>query len=144
MLLLWSTFGFSICLISGLFSFCVFQHFERKIASTARSYRRGHLKNERKYKELNEPGLNIFYTIYNSIYNIVMQINFFFGVNRVSVDSTRQGFSYDFNAGKPLTMSTVSKLTVMTCPIKRRIYSGSSSRFGSFLMPLRLSILTRY
>ena len=33
--------------------------------------------------------LNIFYTIYNSIYNTRMQINFLFGVNSVSVGYCR-------------------------------------------------------
>ena len=46
------------------------------------------------------------------------------------------------NAGKLPRILTVSRLTVMTCPISRRIYRGSSARFGSFVMPLRLSVDT--
>ena len=46
--------------------------------------------------------------------------------------------------GKLLTICTVSRLTVITCPINRTIYCSSSRRFGSLTMPLRLSVLTRY
>ena len=48
------------------------------------------------------------------------------------------------NAGNPSTISTVSKLTVITLPINLTMYWGSSVRFGSLMMPLRLSVLTRY
>ena len=46
--------------------------------------------------------------------------------------------------GNPATISTVSRLTLITLPIRRTIYSGSSARLGSFSMPLRLSVFTRY
>ncbi len=52
--------------------------------------------------------------------------------------------AYYCNAGKPATMSTESKLTEITCPSNRTIYCGSSARFGSLTMPLRLSVLTQY
>ena len=46
--------------------------------------------------------------------------------------------------GNPSTIPTVSKLTLITFPTNRTIYSGSSPRFGSFTIPLRLSVFTRY
>ena len=49
-----------------------------------------------------------------------------------------------YTAGRFSTMSTVSKLTVMTLPINLTMYCGSSARFGSLTMPLRLSVFTRY
>ena len=36
------------------------------------------------------------------------------------------------------------RLTVMTWPIRRTMYSGSSGRLGSLVMPLRASVLIRY
>jgi len=36
----------------------------------------------------------------------------------------------------------VSRLTVMTWPMRRTMYSGSSARLGSLVMPLRLSVET--
>lgn len=48
------------------------------------------------------------------------------------------------NAGNPATTSTVSRLTLITLPIRRTIYCGSSARFGSFTIPLRLSVFTLY
>ena len=38
----------------------------------------------------------------------------------------------------------VSKETMMTWPIRRRMYLGSSSRLGSLTMPERGSVETRY
>ena len=52
--------------------------------------------------------------------------------------------AYYCNAGNPATISTVSKLTVITCPSNRTINCGSSARFGSLTMPLRLSVFTQY
>ena len=52
--------------------------------------------------------------------------------------------SDNYNVGKFSTISTVSKLTVITLPINLTMYWGSSARFGSLTMPLRLSVLTRY
>ncbi|WP_263403011.1 hypothetical protein [Pseudanabaena sp. UWO311] len=43
-----------------------------------------------------------------------------------------------------MTILTVSKLTVMTCLINLTMYSSSSRRLGSLVMPLRLSVLTWY
>lgn len=37
---------------------------------------------------------------------------------------------------------TVSTLTVTTFLMRRTMYAGSSSRLGSLVMPLRLSVLT--
>ncbi len=48
--------------------------------------------------------------------------------------------AYTPSGGNAPTIFTVSRLTVMTCPIRRTMYSGSSSRFGSLVMPLRLSV----
>ena len=48
------------------------------------------------------------------------------------------------NCGSPSTMATVSRLTLITLPMRRRMYSGSPARLGSLTMPLRLSVLTRY
>jgi hypothetical protein len=47
-------------------------------------------------------------------------------------------------AGSPLISFTVATLTVTTRPMRRTMYSSSSSRLGSLVMPLRLSVLTRY
>jgi hypothetical protein len=44
--------------------------------------------------------------------------------------------------GRAFTIFTVSRLTVITWPIKRRMYSLSSSRLGSLVMPERLSVET--
>jgi len=44
--------------------------------------------------------------------------------------------------GRAFTISTVSKLTVITCPIRRTIYCSSSKRLGSLVIPRRLSVLT--
>lgn len=38
----------------------------------------------------------------------------------------------------------VSRETVMTWPMRRRMYCGSSSRLGSLTMPERASVETRY
>ena len=43
--------------------------------------------------------------------------------------------------GSPATICTVSKLTAITRPIRSTMYCGSSVRFGSLTMPLRLSVL---
>ena len=43
--------------------------------------------------------------------------------------------------GKPFAIFIVSTLTRMTWPISRVMYCGSSSRFGSLVMPLRVSLL---
>ena len=48
------------------------------------------------------------------------------------------------SGGRERTILTVSRLTLTTCPIKRRMYVGSSARFGSLVMPLRLSVETWY
>ena len=48
------------------------------------------------------------------------------------------------SAGKLLTTFIVPRLTVMTWPTRRTMYSGSSARLGSFTMPLRLSVETWY
>src|SRR5438067_10800890 len=48
------------------------------------------------------------------------------------------------SGGRERTIVTVSRLTLTTCPIRRRIYVGSSARFGSLVMPLRLSVETWY
>jgi hypothetical protein len=45
-------------------------------------------------------------------------------------------------SGRAFTIFTVSTLTRTTCPTSRTMYSGSSSRFGSLVIPLRLSVLT--
>src|SRR5947208_15970444 len=49
-----------------------------------------------------------------------------------------------YRSGNSLTIRTVSTLTLTTYPTSRTIYSGSSARFGSDLMPLHLSSLTWY
>ena len=49
-----------------------------------------------------------------------------------------------YREGNPETISTVFRLTWMTRAIRSTIYRGSASRFGSFTIPLRLSVLTRY
>ena len=54
----------------------------------------------------------------------------------------RRGVPY--SEGSPLTISTVFRLTEITCPIKSTIYRGWSARFGSLTIQLRLSTLTRY
>ena len=54
------------------------------------------------------------------------------------------GFQPPKSSGKPFTIFTVSKLTCTTCPTRSTMYSGSSLRLGSLLMPERLSTLTRY
>jgi len=46
------------------------------------------------------------------------------------------------SGGRLWTIFTVSTLTVTTRRTSRTIYSGSSVRFGSVSMPLRLSVLT--
>ena len=51
---------------------------------------------------------------------------------------------FPYREGNPATISTVFRLTWMTRAIRSTIYRGSASRFGSFTIPLRLSILTRY
>src|SRR5438552_1387434 len=51
---------------------------------------------------------------------------------------------FAYFSGSPATIFTVSKLTRTTCPTRRTMYSGSSARFGSDLIPLRLSSLTWY
>ena len=43
--------------------------------------------------------------------------------------------------GKPFAIFIVSTLTRMTWPISRVMYCGSSSRFGSLVIPLRVSLL---
>ncbi len=47
------------------------------------------------------------------------------------------------NSGSPSTTFTVSKLTLMTLPMERRMYWGLSARLGLLTMPLYLSVLTR-
>jgi|GEM_PF-6089589 len=58
----------------------------------------------------------------------------------------RKGRPYTPNPGNPPTIRTVSKLTVITDNSKSRIYRGlpcsRAQSFGSFRMPLSLSILT--
>lgn len=49
-----------------------------------------------------------------------------------------------YNAGKGFTILTVSRLTRITWPTSRTMYSGSSGRFGSERMPLCLSSVTWY
>lgn len=49
--------------------------------------------------------------------------------------------SFIINSGNPSTIFTVSKLTVITCPIKRKMYCSSSKRFGSLRIPLPLAVL---
>ena len=46
--------------------------------------------------------------------------------------------------GRAATMRTVSRLTATTWPTRRTMYWGSSRRLGSLLMPLRLSVFSRY
>ncbi len=48
------------------------------------------------------------------------------------------------STGKARTIPTVSKLTRTTCPTSRTMDEGSSSRFGSLVIPLRLSVETWY
>ncbi|GEM_PF-6561463 len=48
------------------------------------------------------------------------------------------------STGSAFTIFTVSTLTCTTWRMRRRMYSGSSSRLGSLVMPLRLSVETWY
>lgn len=45
-------------------------------------------------------------------------------------------------SGSSRTIFTVSRLTATTCPMRRTMYSGSSARLGSLVIPLRLSVVT--
>ena len=54
---------------------------------------------------------------------------------------SKQGH-YANSFGNPFTIFTVSTLTRITCPTRRTMYCGSSSRLGSEVMPLRLSVQT--
>jgi hypothetical protein len=44
--------------------------------------------------------------------------------------------------GSAFTIFTVWTLTRITCPTSRTMYCGSSSRFGSLVIPLRWSVQT--
>ena len=44
-------------------------------------------------------------------------------------------------SGSDLIILTASRLTVMTRPIRRTLYPGSSARLGSLTIPMRLSRL---
>ena len=46
-----------------------------------------------------------------------------------------------YSTGNPFTIRTVSEHTFTTCPINLTMYSGSPARFGSLMIPLRLSSL---
>ena len=63
---------------------------------------------------------------------------------RVATENWLNGSSRLSSArcGRPKSGSafTVSRLTVITCPIKRKMYSGSSSRLGSFVISQRLQV----
>ena len=48
------------------------------------------------------------------------------------------------SGGNPATISTVSKLTVITEPINDTIADGFDASFASFTIPLFSSVLTRY
>src|ERR1035437_7629222 len=46
------------------------------------------------------------------------------------------------SSGSAFTIFIVSRLTVMTWPTRRTMYSGSSARLGSLVMPVRVSVET--
>src|SRR5450755_3277147 len=91
-------------------------------------------------------------TFYNEFFEV-------FGANRRRVASYEEpvkrpgmcrasrskGYAWSMdNPASSRTNWTVSTETVATCPSSRTIYSGSSGRFGSFTMPERASVETRY
>jgi len=59
-------------------------------------------------------------------------------------DRTAPLYSLRFREGKEAMICLVSRETVMTWPMRRRMYWGLSSRLGSLTMPERASVETRY
>jgi len=61
-----------------------------------------------------------------------------------STEDMRRETPLETPGGRAFTRRTVSRLTRMTWPTSRTMYSGSSARFGSEVMPERASVLTWY
>src|SRR5665213_681992 len=53
-------------------------------------------------------------------------------------------YSPSLSEGRDAMIFWVSRETVMTWPMRRRMYWGSASRLGSLTMPERASVETRY